>query len=125
MIGDDPTRFHDAIAAVVEEGLRTTFLHEPLNRETCMKIYTFIFNTVLDVLSTANMQVSNDFINYVAQQFYAAIEINGRDDQLDPNIFTQKTRLEDVKTVELHLLAMLFRGTDGFSSVFAELRRRN
>lgn len=122
---DDPTRFHDAIASVVEEGLRTTFLHEPLNKRTCMSIYTFIFNTVLDVLATANMQVSNDFINYVAQEFYSAIEINGREEQLDPNIFTKKTKLEDVKTIELHLLTMLFRGTDGFQKVFAELRRRN
>ena len=122
---DDPTRFHDAIANVVDEGLKTTFLNEHLNKETCYKIYTFIFNTVLDVFATANMRVSNEFVNYVAQEFYDAIEINGREEQLDPNIFTKRTKLEDVKTVEVHLLALLFRGTEVFHRVFAELRRRN
>lgn len=122
---DDVTKFHDAIANTIEGGLRATFLGSAINRETCMKLYSFIFNTVVDVFMTAGMNVSNDFVNYTAQEFYLAIEINGSEHQLDRNIFTKMSKLDDIKTVELHLLAMLFRGTDCFFPIFQEIKRRS
>lgn len=122
---EDITRFHDAIATTVEAGLKSTFLNSPLTRETCLRLYEFIFNTVGDVFTTAGMRLSNDFINYVAQEFYSAIEINGREQQLDRNIFTRRVQLGDVKTIELHMLAVLFRGTDGFFEIYQEIRKRS
>jgi hypothetical protein len=62
-------------------------------------------------------------MNYLAQQYYDSIKINNKH-ELDPNIFTQRAKLENIKTKEVALLAVMMRGTDFIIPLVQEIKRR-
>jgi hypothetical protein len=63
-------------------------------------------------------------MNYVAQQYYDGVLINGNA-ELDPNIFEQRARLENVDTKQLGLLMAMFNHTPFVVPIVEEFRRRN
>lgn len=116
-------RFHDTIVAMLAE--RLNVLHgRSLSRGTCMEFYHVIFNNLQDIFTNAEVQLSNEALNWLAQGYYDSILINGRD-SLDPTIFTQRAKFENIATRELVLLAGLLKGSELVYEVVSEIKRRS
>jgi len=98
-----------------------------LNKETCIKIYQDIFDTLVETMSEARVEISNESMNYLAQQYYDAVTItnNGVRYELDPNIFDQRAKLENVETKEIALLATMMKGTDFAVPMLIEIKKRS
>jgi len=90
-------------------------------------MYQEIFGTLVEVFKSSDVELSNEAVNYVSQLYYDCISINETDQSLDPNIFSKRAKVENIKTQELALLAMLLK-TDkdpGLSvEILAEIKRR-
>jgi len=122
-----PAQFHQVFSQLLGQKLKR---FEPkgdekldLNLVTCVEIYTEIFNTCVEVITGAEMEVTNEGMNYLAQCYYDGILINGIQ-ELDPDIFTQRAKVENMDTEELTLLAVLLSGTDFALDVLQEIKKR-
>lgn len=115
---------HDAIAVLLEQNLKKYADERKLDLSVCTKIYQSIFDSLVQVFQGSNVNITNESMNYLAQQYYDAVEINGRH-ELDPDIFTQRAKLENIETKELALLATMMRGTDFIIPLVAEIKRRS
>jgi hypothetical protein len=95
-----------------------------LNTATCTAIYQEVFETFVDLFEGANVKVSNEAMNLVCQLHYDAITINGNQ-ELDPNIFSQKASVKNVETKELAMLASLFSNTPFATPFILEIKKRS
>ena len=120
-----PGEFSEAIGRLLEAKLRP-FVSDKrdLNLATCIEIYTAIFESLAEVMTQSEAPVTNEALNYLAQQYYDGVLINGNQ-ELDPNIFTQRAKLENIETRELALLAVMLWGTDFAKPVVAEIKKRS
>lgn len=119
-----PQDVHSSISKVLGAKLEPLITAgKELNLVTCVEIYTTIFDTLVEVVSASELAVSNEGMNYLAQQYYDGVLINGTQ-ELDPEIFTQRAKLEDIDTKELALLAVIFNGTDFGVPIIHEIRKR-
>ena len=120
----DPSRFYDAIAHLVEATLINIYKGESVGSIQHSAIYTAIYNCVLEVFQTSKVNnLSNEFMNFVAQNFYDEVVINEKE-TLDPNIFTQRSKLSAMQTHELEFLAVFYCGTHNLPTVMIELKKR-
>lgn len=115
---------HDAIAMLLEQNLKQYADERKLDLSVCTKIYQTIFESLVQVFQGSNVQITNESMNYLAQQYYDSIKINNRH-ELDPDIFSQRARLENIETKEIALLATMMRGTDFFYPLVEEIKRRS
>ena len=97
---------------------------EPLTSIVCTKIYETIYQTVVYVLENSEVKISNESVNYVSQQYYDGVLINGNQ-ELDPNIFEKRAKLDNVCNKDLLVIASLLDGTDFKYPVLEVLKRRN
>ena len=95
-----------------------------LNLVTCVEIYSTIFETLVEVIQEAQLPITNEGMNYLAQQYYDGIKINGTQ-ELDPEIFTQRAKVENIETKELALLAVILNGTDFAFPLLEEIKKRS
>lgn len=112
---------HVAVSKLISEKLKSV---KTLNRQTQMQIYNEIFNVWSEITTNAKFDLSNEAVNYLAQQYYSGILINGRQ-ELDMSIFTQLSKVESISTKELLVIGSLLRGTDFLLPVVKEIKRRN
>ena len=120
----NPGEFHEVIskllmsklAPVITEGMT-------LNLVTCVEIYQTIFDTLVETLTGAEVAITNEAMNYLAQQYYLGVQVNGGQ-ELDPEIFTQLAKLENITTKELALLATMLAGTDFGAEIILEIKKR-
>jgi hypothetical protein len=91
---------------------------------SCVEIYQIVFDTFVEVIKATQVQLTNEAMNYVSQSYYDGIIINGST-QLNPNIFTQRAKLENIPTSELLPLAALLQGTEFVQPVIVEIKKRN
>lgn len=117
------SRINDAITRLLGEQLKQ-FNDKTLDLVTCIDIYQTIFNSLVEVFETSELKLSNEAMNYLAQQYYDAILINNTQ-ELDPNIFTQRAKIENIVTKELALLALMFQGTDFALPLIVEIKHRS
>lgn len=115
--------FHETVASLLETKL-ALYKERTLDRITCQEIYTTIFDTFVGVFKGAKAELTNEAVNYVAQQYYDGVLINGRQ-ELDPNIFTIRAQLSNIHTKELAFLVTLLNGTDFAVPVLQEIRKRS
>lgn len=97
---------------------------ESLNIATCLEVYQTIFTLIENVLLGSNTGASNETANYIAQSYYDNVAVNDREG-LNPHIFTQRAKLENIESRDLIVLLAFFRGTDAVKPIIAELKRRN
>lgn len=116
------SKFNEAVSVLLSEKLKT-YSGQSLNSTTCMEIYQTIFDSLVEIFSKSNVDLSNESVNYISQQYYDSILINNTQ-ELDPNIFTQRAKLENIHTKELALLAVMLNGTDFATPVIFEVKRR-
>jgi hypothetical protein len=120
-----PKTFHDTISPLLELKLKrfSDGKQTKLDRATCLEIYNEVFNVFVGVITPTNIPLTNESMNYIAQQYYDGILINGRQ-ELDPEIFTERASLDKIPTPELKLVAMMLRGTDFLIPVVKALKGR-
>jgi len=97
-----------------------------LERTTCIEIYTVIFNVLTDVVKQAQVVLTNEGVNYIAQQYYLSVLINpgAGNQELDETIFDKLAKLENIETKELLLIGGLMRGTGFLPDIVREIKRR-
>ena len=116
---------HDAVSKMLSQRLKKfSDENKTLNVLTCTQIYSEIFESLSEIMKDSNTPLCNESVNYIAQQYYDAVLINGNQ-ELNPNIFTQRAKLENIQTKEIALMAMMFRGTDFSLPLLAEIKRRS
>lgn len=126
----EPGEIHRTISKLMESKLQPIFSPQEdgtkrdLNLVACIDIYTTIFESLVEVIQEAGLPVTNEGMNYLAQQYYDGILINGTQ-ELDPEIFTQRAKVENIETKELALLAVILSGTDFALPVLAEIKKRS
>lgn len=114
-------QIHDALSQLITKRLEK-HLSSKLDSQTCIEIYKDIFDTVLEVFRESRVDVSNEAVNLLSQMYYDSVKINARED-LDPNIFTSRAKIENVSTKELAMLASLFSGTP-YGDIFVYSTKR-
>ena len=107
---------HESVSKLLSIKLEK-YKSEKLNLSTCTTIYQDVFETFVDLFQESKTEVSNEAMNMVCQMYYDAITINGNQ-ELDPNIFSQRASVKNIETKELALLASLFSNTP-FASPFS------
>lgn len=119
-----PHEFHATISKLLEAKLQPLIKDEAkLNLLACVEIYTEIFEALVEVITEASVEITNEGMNFLAQSYYDGVLVNGQH-ELDPNIFTQRARVESIETKELALLAVMLQGTDFAIPVLEEIKRR-
>lgn len=120
-----PREFHLTISRLLETKLQPLLSqNKSLTLLTCVEIYNTIFDTLVECVTTAQFPMSNEAVNYLAQQYYDGILINGTQ-ELDPDIFSQRATVENIETKELALLAVMLNGTDFALPILAEIKKRS
>jgi hypothetical protein len=118
------TQFHDVIAKLLGERLKHfNNSKKTLDIVACVEIYQTIFDSLVEVFKTSNVTLTNEAMNYLAQQYYDGVLINGRQ-ELNPNIFTTRAKLENIETKECALLAVMLNGTDFAIPILQEIKKR-
>ena len=121
--------FHQAMTKLLERNINMMFKNEnligkDLDKTACIRVYQTIFETTIELIQAGNIEISNESVNYLAQQYYdGALLNNGH--ELDPSIFSQRAKLDGVPTNELALLSVLLKGTDFMIPVVKMLKQRN
>lgn len=115
--------FHEAISRLLSAKL-DPYKEATLDNVTCIKIYTTIFDALVELFKAARAPVGNEAANYIAQQYYDGILINNTN-ELDPNIFNQRAQLSNIPTKELAFLAVALAGTDFRIPVLEEIKKRS
>lgn len=115
--------FHKAISQILVEKL-TQYRGKSASKDNCMQIYQTIFLSLQEIFVTSGVTLTNEAMNYLAQQYYDGVTINGRD-ELDPNIFTVRASLDNIETKEIALMAMLLKGTDFAYPLYEKIRSRS
>lgn len=118
------SQFHDVIAKLLGEKLKHfNNSKKKLDLVACVEIYQVIFNSLVEVIQESNVKLTNESMNYLAQQYYDGVLINGRQ-ELDPNIFSPRAKLENIETKECALLAVMLSGTDFAVPIIQEIKKR-
>lgn len=117
------SKFNDVITKLLSEKLKQ-FNDKKLDLVICVEIYQEIFGSLVEVFEQSEAGLTNEAMNYLAQQYYDAILINGKE-ELDPNIFTQRASMDNIETKELALLAVMLNGTDFAIPLINEVKRRS
>ena len=116
-------KLHESISALVTERLSRR-KGDKLTSATCSEIYQDIFFTLTEVFKESKTPLCNESVNLLAQMYYDSITINGNQ-ELDPNIFTQRAKMSNIETKELSLLATMMNGTPFASPFIGEIKRRS
>ena len=117
------SKFNEVITKLLGERLKQ-YNEKNLDLPVCVDIYQTIFNTLVEVFEQAQMGLTNEAMNYLAQQYYDGVLVNGTQ-ELDPEIFTQRAKVENIETKELALLAVMLNGTDFAIPLIQEVKRRS
>ena len=104
------------------------FSNKSLNKGTCNEIYCKLFENITELVKSiseknSTFTLTNEAMNYVAQRMYLSIDINGSHG-LDPTIFTQLSKFENMPTHDLINLCVLLRGSPHVTPIILEIKRR-
>lgn len=112
---------HNAISKLLTDKLNRR-INQKLDKDKCIEIYQDIFYTLSEVIKESQTPLENESVNLLAQMYYDSIKINGTH-ELDPNIFTQRAKIENIQTKELALLATMMNGTP-YGDIFIHAVKR-
>jgi hypothetical protein len=115
--------FHESVSKLLVERL-TKYKDKSLNKETCISIYSTIFESLQEVFVSSEAKISNESLNWIAQSYYDSVAINNTQ-ELDPQIFTHRASLEKIETKELALLAVMLKGTPYVVPIINTIKKRS
>jgi len=120
-----PAELHETISKLLGTKLQPLITGErKLNLVSCVEIYTTIFDSLIEVLVESGIHIPNEAMNFLAQSYYDGILVNGKE-ELDPDIFTQRAKLENIETKHLAILAAILNGTDFAVPIIQEIKKRS
>lgn len=99
------------------------FKNTTLTDGVCIEIYNEIFKTLVDIIKASDLKLTNESTNYISQTIYSAVELN-KNCHLNPNIFTELAKLENIEKIDLLKIAMFLQGSDFLADVVNELKKR-
>ena len=114
---------HETISKLLTDRLQRR-VDQKLDRSTCMEIYGDIFFTLTEIVKQAGTPLDNESVNLLSQMYYDSVTVNGNED-LDPTIFTQRAKIENVPTKELALMATMMNGTPYGDIFITAVKRRS
>jgi hypothetical protein len=114
---------HETITKLLSERLQRR-IDEKLDNKKCLEIYQDIFFSLSEVVKQAGTPLGNESVNLLSQMYYDSITINGGQ-ELDPNIFTQRAKIENIPTKELALMATMMNGTPFADPMIYAIRKRS
>ena len=114
---------HEATSKLLNDRLQKR-LTQNLNKHTCVEIYQDIFYSISELVKETNTPLCNESVNMLAQMYYDSVTINGHQ-ELDPSIFTQRAKIENIPTNELALLATMMNGTPFGDFFISAVKRRS
>ena len=114
---------HESVSKLLTTKL-SKYKNEKLNLTTCTTIYQDIFETFVDIFQESRTEISNEAMNMICQMYYDAVTINGNQ-ELDPNIFSQRASLKNIETKELAMLASFFSNTPFAEPLIFEIKKRS
>lgn len=114
---------HESVSKLIVQRLEK-HKKSSLNRETCSQIYQDIFNCFVDIFENSEIKIMNESMNFLSQMYYDSITINNNQ-ELDPSIFTQRAKLDNIPTKEVALLATMMNETPFAAPFIAEIKRRS
>lgn len=114
---------HESISKLLSERL-VRRKGEKLTSQICSEIYQDIFFSLSEIVKESSVPLTNESVNFIAQMYYDAVTINGNQ-ELDPNIFTQRASLSNIETKEIALMAMMFNKTPFAIPFIAEVKKRS
>jgi hypothetical protein len=117
------SQFNNAVSTLIGNRLKK-FTDKTLDVPTCVEIYQTIFDTLVETFDQANAGITNEAMNWLSQAYYDCVLINDTQ-ELDPNIFTQRAKIENIETKELALLAMMLNGTHMCVPLIHEIKKRS
>lgn len=114
---------NEAFEKLITEKLKI-YNEKTLDLVTCVEVYQTIFNTLVEVFEASRIQLTNESVNWLAQEYYDCVSVN-QNQTLNPHIFSQRAKLELIETKELALLATFMNGTDFTIPLIKEIKRRS
>lgn len=100
--------FHESFSELLKNNLLYTFKEKSITKDVCLGIYQEIFSLVTQTLMEGKIELSNEGANYVAQLYYESIRINNTC-ELDPSIFTQEAKVENLSKKDCLIIFALLR----------------
>ena len=120
-------RPHDAIVEHLNLSMQQ-FMGKSLNDDTCLLVYRDLFENVSTIATQLNerakVKLSNESVNYIAQQYYDCVTVNGRQ-ILNPNIFSQRASLDNIPTDEMLVILAFVNGSEFAGDVTKKIRSRS
>lgn len=121
---DVPPSLADSLNSIIEERVKLLFTeHLKVDDSTASRVYQAIFNVFEEVLGNAKLKITNEAMNYVAQMYYDTIEY-APGQGFNPNIFTQRAKLENIPTSDILILVTVLKGSIFAVPLFHEFKRR-
>ena len=80
---------------------------------------------MVEVFEASNSGITNEAMNYLSQAYYDSVSVNESGQELDPNIFSQRAKLENIETREIALMAVMLNHTDFAIPLIHEIKRRS
>jgi len=120
---------NSALSNLIEAKLQKLLIeskdeNHSLNHASCLMIYHEIFNTCVEVFNETNVSISNEAMNYIAQQYYDSVLVNGQY-PLDPNVFDKRASVKEIATKELTIIATILGANDMSVETIMEIRHRS
>lgn len=113
---------HETISKLLTDRLQRR-VDQKFDRATCMEIYGDIFYSLTEIIKQAGTPLDNEAVNLLSQMYYDSVVVNGNQ-ELDPTIFTQRAKIENVPTKELALMATMMNGTPYGDIFITAVKRR-
>jgi hypothetical protein len=114
---------HDVLNKLLIDRLQRR-IDQKFDRATCMEIYGDIFYTLTELMKESQTPLGNEAVNMLAQMYYDAVTVNGNQ-ELDPSIFTQRAKIENIPTSELALMATMMNGTPFGDFFISAVKKRS
>ncbi len=90
---------HETISKLLVERLSKR-KGQKLDKSACIEIYSDIFFSLSEIIKQSEVPLCNESVNLLSQMYYDSVVINGHE-ELDPNIFTQRAKMEILRQKSL------------------------
>lgn len=116
-------RFADLLTLHVSNTIKKQFVHEQLNPDTLRGIRDCVRKTITEVFMKSKHQLSTNAMNWVANQYFKSIQLNG--ETVNDLVVINEYKLDEMSFSDIQLMRNLFNETAMSSDLEAEYRRRN
>lgn len=119
-----PIRFAQLLTLHVNNTIKTNFLNEQLTPDLMKSVRDCIRKTISDVFQRSTHKLETESLNWLSNQFFKAIEVNG-DQKMGDLVVINEYKLADLPYHDIQLMRNLFNETLLSNELEDEYRRRS